>query len=180
LLELRSRRLRLVEATLALVRAEMNDRAAFSRLLRARLPAVWPPPENDDASALWIIDYLAHHPDDAGWSMWYFVREGPDGPTAIGNGGFKGAPVDGTVEVGYSVVEEFQRQGYASEAVETLVQWAFGHAEVQRVIAETLPELVASQGVLRKLGFARIGGSSGPGIWRYERLRDRTEVRHTT
>ena len=68
---------------------------------------------------------------------------------AIGNGGFKGRPdADGSVEVGYSVMENYQRNGFAPEAVEALVDWAFGYREVQRVIAQTLPELRPSIRVL--------------------------------
>ena len=129
--------------------ARTNDRAPLSNLLDATLPEEWPPPLNDDASARFFEDYLAAHPDAAGWMLWYFVRDENGSRIAIGNGGFKGKPVDGTVEVGYSIVSEFQRQGYASEGVGARLDWAFDHADVQRVIAETLPELEASQTVLR-------------------------------
>ncbi len=79
---------------------------------------------------------------------------------------------DGTVEVGYSVLEAHQRRGYASEAVEALVGWAFGHPEVTRVIAETYPELVPSVGVLEKTGFRLIGAGSEERVIRFERRRN--------
>lgn len=37
-----------------------------------------------------------------------------------------------------------------------------------RVIAETLPELLPSIGVLEKTGFEQIDGGSEPGVLRYE------------
>ncbi len=168
LIELRTPRLHLVAATLDL--AQTNDRARLSELLQADLPEYWPPPLNDDASAKFFADYLKANPDAVGWMMWYFILEEPR-RIAIGNGGFKGTPQSGTVETGYSIVPEFQRQGYASEAVEALIGWAFSHPNVQRVIAETLPELNASQALLRKLGFRATDGASEAGVLRFERLR---------
>lgn len=115
--------------------------------------------------------YLAAHPDAVGWMLWYFVLNRNGSRIAVGNGGFKGKPVDGAVEVGYSIVTKFQRQGYASEGVGALIDWAFDHPDVQRVIAETLPELDGSQALLRKLGFRSVEGASEPGVLRFEKLR---------
>jgi ribosomal-protein-alanine N-acetyltransferase len=69
-------------------------------------------------------------------------------------------------------LEAHQRRGYASEAVEALVGWAFGHPEVTRVIAETYPELVPSVGVLEKTGFRLIGAGSEERVIRFERRRN--------
>jgi len=83
----------------------------------------------------------------------------------------KGEPRDGTVEIGYSILPAFQRSGYASEAVAALVEWAFADARVERVIAETFPELAGSIGVLRKTGFHSCEGASEPGLLRFKRIR---------
>ena len=168
LIELRTRRLRLVAATLEM--AQTSDRTRLSELLEADLPEYWPPPLNDDASAKFFADYLKANPGAVGWMMWYFILEEPR-RIAIGNGGFRGKPQNGTVETGYSIVPEFQRQGYASEAVDALISWAFSHPEVRRVVAETLPEIDASQALLRKLGFRAASGASEAGVLRFEKLR---------
>lgn len=157
----------MVAATLEL--AQTSDRARLSKLLEAELPEYWPPPLNDDASAKFFADYLMANPGAAGWTMWFFILKEPR-RIVIGNGGFKGQPHAGTVETGYSIVPEFQRQGFASEAVAALIEWAFGHADVQRVIAETLPELDASRALLRKLGFRAADGASEAGVLRFEKL----------
>ena len=171
LLRLRTSRLELVAATVDLARAELDDVPALARLLDARVAAEWPPPLNDRDSQSWTLRYLEQHPAAVGWCMWYFVLQ--TDRTAVGVGGFKGLPsADGTVEVGYSVLETHHRRGYASEAVEALVAWAFGHAEVTRVIAETYPELVASVGVLGKTGFRFIGAGSEERVIRFERRRN--------
>jgi RimJ/RimL family protein N-acetyltransferase len=163
-------RLELVAATVELARAEIDDLPALARGLGASVAAEWPPPLNDRDSQSWTLRFLEEHLDGAGWAMWYFVRRADR--TAVGVGGFKGLPsADGTVEIGYSVLEAQQRRGYASEAVEGLVAWAFGHPEVTRVIAETYPELVASVGVLEKTGFRFIGPGSEDRVIRFERHR---------
>jgi RimJ/RimL family protein N-acetyltransferase len=73
--------------------------------------------------------------------------------TLVGTVSYKGPPVDGLVEIGYSVVPSWQRQGLATEASQALIDaaWAQG-AEV--IVAHTLPELKPSIRVLEKLGFA--------------------------
>ncbi len=88
----------------------------------------------------------------------------------------KGKPTfDGTVEIGYSVLTEAQGLGYATEAVQGLVSWAFEHPEVLRVIAETLPELTPSIRVLEKSGFVSVAEGSEEGLIRFELSRSAYE-----
>jgi RimJ/RimL family protein N-acetyltransferase len=163
--------MQLIAATPAMAAADLRDRARFARLLNATLPRDWPPPLNDEGSALWFADHLAQHPDAVGWMIWYFVLVDGAARTVIGNGGFKGKPRDGTVEIGYSIIPEFQRRGYATEAAQALVDWAFRHNDVARVVAETLLGSGASQALLGKLGFRRTGGADEPGVLRFEKLK---------
>ena len=95
----------------------------------------------------------------------------------VGTCGFKGPPTaDGTVEIGYGILPEFRRHGYATEATQGLITHAFAHPEVARVIAETFPDLFPSIGVLRKIGFSYAGEGSEPGVVRYELRRADTHV----
>jgi ribosomal-protein-alanine N-acetyltransferase len=165
-----TRRLELVPATYEHCAAEVRDTAELAALLGADVPADWPPPLNDEHSQRFFLETLRDRPESVGWCVWYFIAH-VGARTVIGNGGFKGEPQDGTVEVGYSIIPAFQRRGYASEAVAALVEWAFSDARVNRVIAETLPELSASIGVLRRTGFRSCDGASEPGNVRFERIR---------
>ena len=91
--------------------------------------------------------------------------------TSVGMGSFKGPPVDGTVEIAYAIVPEHQGKGYATDAARALVDFAFGHAEIRRVLAHTLPDGVASQRVLLKSGFRHVGEVVDPDdglVWRFE------------
>jgi RimJ/RimL family protein N-acetyltransferase len=95
------------------------------------------------------------HPEDWGWySLWMIVRK--DG-RHIGNLSFKGVPENGVAELGYGIAEEFRGYGYATEAVETILAWAFDQPGVTSVAAETEKDNAASRRVLEKCGFAPAG-----------------------
>jgi RimJ/RimL family protein N-acetyltransferase len=80
------------------------------------------------------------------------------------------------VELGYSVLEEFQRRGYATEAAGALTAWAFAHTEVCRVIAEALPQRAASIRVLEKSRFQRYDVNAKNGAWRFALPRATNEL----
>jgi len=171
MLKIHSERLVLVAATPDLAKAEREGGQHLAALLGASVPPDWPPPLNDVESLGWTIDLLDSEPDSVGWVLWYFLRPvDGDKPEAIGNGGFKGKPAtDGTVEVGYSIMPEQQRNGYATEAVMALLDWAYANPGVRRVIAHTLPELAPSIRVLEKCGFTFVGPGDEEGTILYER-----------
>ena len=170
-------RLELIAGTLELTEAELHDPGRFADLLAARVPANWPPPLNDNATMDWCRRYYKKHSDGVGWANWYFVlrEDSSRQRVAIGNGGFGGKPTaGGTIKLGYSIMQEFQERGYATEAVRGLVLWAFSHSEVARIIGETYPNLTKSIRVLEKNGFVFIGGGAESGVIGYE-LRCRSD-----
>ena len=101
-------------------------------------------------------------PEQWDWYAMWFIEE-RDG-TRIGDLCFKGPGADGNPELGYGVLEEYQGRGFATEAVQGALAWAFRHPEVRSVEAETDPENGASQRVLAKCGFVPTGafGEEGP------------------
>ncbi len=173
-------RLRLIAADGRTARAELENPAALSTILNCEIPPDWPPPLNDEESARWFLNFITTHPDAHGWATWYFVLERGDRPIAIGSGGFKGLPDHGTVEIGYSVMPAWHRQGLASEGVDALLDWAFGHDDVDRVIAHTFPDLIPSLGVMRKCGFRDDGPGDEPGTVRTAITRDEYRRRRSS
>lgn len=165
-----TKNLQLIACTLEIAQAELSDKSKFSELLNASVPNTWPPGFNDDETILFIINKLQEAPEQSGWWSWYFVlKDVVTASIVIGYGGFKGKPTsDGIVEIGYSILPEFQNLGYGTEAIKALVSWAFAHPEVRQIIAETLPELKASQRVLEKSHFTYVGQGSEEGIIRYQ------------
>jgi len=178
-MNLRSERLEMITATPETVRAEMHDIAELGRLVQARVPAGWPPPLNDASSQQWTLQYLLAHPDANGFSTWYVALPDAVGSerSLIGIVGFKGKPApDGTVEVGYSVMEDQQRQGYGTEAAGALIAWAFEHPEVSRVVAETFPHLHPSIRVMERNGMIFLGSGSEEGVIRFGITREAFEA----
>ena len=168
---IRTARLDLVPATKPMLRAAIEDHARLGVMLDARVPATWPPDLLDDAALEWTIRAIddGNEPE---WQMYFIVLRAGTMRTIIGTSGFKGRPsADGTVEIGYGILTDHQRKGYATETVRALLDFAFAEPRVTRVIAETLPELTASKGVLAKTGFWFIGDGSEPGVIRYELTR---------
>ncbi len=52
----------------------------------------------------------------------------------------------------YAISPSYQRQGYACEAVQAMIDYAFDHLHVRRIIAETDFDNAGSIAVMRKLG----------------------------
>ena len=171
-------RLTLIAATPPLMRADLEGQAALANALGVAVPMAWPPDLYDDDAIRFSLAML-EDPANQGWTFYYVVLNAAQ-PTLIGLAGYKGHPRDGTVEIGYAVLADYQRRGFASEAAEALVANAFRHPAVVRVIAETLPALDGSKGVLRRTGFAFVGDGSEPGIIRYALERSDYENRRAT
>ena len=139
---------------------------------RARIDAM-SATDKVDLSAEWLSLLAAATSSDP-WILGFnmLLRE-TDVPA--GQCGFKGPPAsDGVVEIAYCVEPEHQGKGYATEAAEALVNYAFDHDEVQTVRAHTLPEINASTRVLSKCGFRNVGEVNDPDdgpVWRWERER---------
>lgn len=98
------------------------------------------------------------------------MGDGAAAPVLVASGGFLGPPQDGTAEIGYSVLPQFQGWGYATEMVGGLVGWALGQPGVVRVAAETEWANPASVRVLSKAGFVPSGPAAESGGARFELL----------
>jgi RimJ/RimL family protein N-acetyltransferase len=163
-----SRRLTLVAATTELVQADLEGRTSLGESLSADVPENWPPDLYERQAMKFSLDLLKQDPRQTGWSFWYLISRSHKGPLLVGLCGFKGRPDEtGSVEIGYSVLEQFQSQGYATEAVARLLEWAFSHQNVSEVSAETLPHLRQSIRVMEKNGFSYTGAGSEHGVIRY-------------
>jgi RimJ/RimL family protein N-acetyltransferase len=120
------------------------------------------PSDGDRVVAGVILEAGEHYNESAPLGV-YQVRLAEDG-SAIGGIGFLSAPVDGEAEIGYGLAESGQHQGYATEAVRTVLAHAAGQGVV-RVVALTDPDNVASHAVLRRTGFVHNGEvSSDEGV----------------
>lgn len=58
-----------------------------------------------------------------------------------------------TAEIGYCILKEYWGQGFAKEAVDSLLWYGFEEINLQRIYARVLPENIQSVRVLQKCGF---------------------------
>ncbi|MFN7433255.1 MAG: GNAT family N-acetyltransferase [Betaproteobacteria bacterium] len=89
----------------------------------------------------------------------------------VGGCGFKGAPVHGMVEIGYGVATSFQRRGFATLAVRSLLGRAAQSGLVRGVEAYIVPGNVASETVASRSGFipgSLVADSSGEMVVRWQ------------
>ena len=63
--------------------------------------------------------------------------------------------LNGEVEIAYSMSEEYRNNGYATEAAKAVLQYAFETAGQDALVAIVKPENIASQHVIKKLGFIK-------------------------
>ena len=162
----KSRRLNLIAATPALIEKDIAGRELLSEALEVNVPESWPPDLYGTRAMKFALTQLGDA-SEQGWSFWYLLSSN-EPAKLIGLCGFKGRPDEsGSVEIGYSILDCYQQRGYATEAVTSLVGWAFSHHNVNEVCAETLPHLIQSIRVLEKNGFEYTGAGSETGVIRY-------------
>jgi ribosomal-protein-alanine N-acetyltransferase len=68
---------------------------------------------------------------------------------------------DGRATVGYWVGKEHEGQGYTSDALETIIGFAFNELDHEGLDAEAVWENTGSRHVLEKAGFAETGDVRG-------------------
>jgi RimJ/RimL family protein N-acetyltransferase len=146
--------------------------------VHARIEAM-SPSEKAALSADWLARLHASTEADPWTHGFSLVHRGTG--SAVGGCGFKGPPEgDGVVEIAYGVDPEHRGNGYATEAAEALVIYAFGDPRVRLVRAHTAPEANASTRVLTKCGFRYVGEVVDPEdglVWRWEKPREAAEPR---
>lgn len=106
------------------------------------------PQEGDLAIAALLAEGVIQ--PEAPWTPYAVLVDG----VVVGTAGFKGAPTDSAVEIGYGIVPSHRRRGVASAAVAALLAVSRAHGVVT-VTAETEPDNLASQAVLIGTGFTR-------------------------
>ena len=69
----------------------------------------------------------------------------------------KVSPASGSLEIGYGVAPACRAQGVCTRAIAEIVLWARHDPRVAELCAETIVSNIASQRVLQRNGFARVG-----------------------
>jgi ribosomal-protein-alanine N-acetyltransferase len=102
------------------------------------------------------LDLVQRDPDNYLWnSVWLLIRN--TDRVVIGSAAFKNTPdEDMEVEIGYGLGKAFEHNGYMTEAVKAMCDWALKQGTIAHVIAETYLNGFASQRILKRCGFKEV------------------------
>lgn len=104
------------------------------------------------------------NPEKRIWNAVWFMELKERPGIIVGDFCFKGIGLDGMVEIGYGLKQEYRKNGYMTEAVKAVSNWALEQEEVTHVEAEVDSENTPSLKVLERSGFVPLGviGEEGP------------------
>lgn len=144
-------RLYLLPFTIQIAKEVLDKQFTSLSKLGLNLADGWPDEEFMECLPR-IIDKLEQVPAPSGFESWMIIDK--DRKTLVGDVGFKGAPdAAGLVDLGYAITASERRKGYAVEAVEALIKWAFKQPEVKMITAKCKHVNAASTKTLMHLGF---------------------------
>jgi len=128
----RTERLRLTPLSAEAIGAMLaGDAPRLEAVTGARFASPAPPPYMADALPV-VLQRLRARPGDISWWNWLIVRQ--DTGEAVGSVAFGGPPDPaGTLLLGYAIYDGFAGQGYATEAVRAMIDWAFRQSGVREV-----------------------------------------------
>ena len=132
------------------------DAAAMLVLSNEEPSRIWLPSQvyRDHAHAVVALDYLIGHysttADPARGPYVLGIEHRIDG-RLLGHVGF--SPLDDAVEIGFSIAQDRQGQGLATEAVIAASRWVFESFALERILGVASSANVGSKRVLERAGF---------------------------
>lgn len=105
-----------------------------------------------------ILDAYPEYYLSTGYTLpWIGYFATLDGDDLVGCGGFKGEPIDGTVEIAYGTFKEFEGTGIGTRICRQLVELSLRTDPSIRITARTLSDSGASAQILKRNGFIALG-----------------------
>ena len=132
---------------------------------RAALHAMWADPEvmaelgpvKDEAASDAV---LAKHDQYRHEGLGFWTVERREDGAVIGFCGLKRGdphnPIAGEVEAGWIIDRPYWRRGYALEAMEAGIAWAWANLDMDRIVAITAAINLKSQKLMERLGMSRL------------------------
>lgn len=111
---------------------------------------------NSSGPLAWRVPQVKVEPQLNKWFVrWMVLKESRE---IIGSTSFHGAPnEDGMIEIGLGVCSQFQRQGFAYEALAGMWGWVCTQESVKTLRYTVAASNIASIALVNKFGFAHIG-----------------------
>jgi len=109
----------------------------------------------DALDNFWLPNTLAYPEKYLWYTGWELVLKSTN--TSIGGMGFAGYPNDnGEAEIGYMIDGNQHNKGFATEALQTMIAWAFTHQFVKAIVVHTYADNLPSRRLLDKCGFKQV------------------------
>jgi [ribosomal protein S5]-alanine N-acetyltransferase len=169
-MKLETARLTLFATELKHFELVMQSKKLLGEYLGMNVPPSFP--ESEDALP-WFYDLVRLDETLVGWLSFWALHRADN--ALIASIGFKGKPdADGKIEIGYSVIPEYRRQGFASEMVEALLEYGFTNSAVTAILAQTRVDNFPSMKVLERFGMKQTGTNHDEDegemfVWKLER-----------
>jgi len=156
-------RLILIPYTIDLCRNILNSDYSDLEVLNLKKGKSWPDADVLDTLPR-IINNLNKVESPTGYESWMIIKK--DTLEVIGDLGFKGFNnKDENIDLGYGIIKEERRKGYAQEAVNEIMKWAFTNEIIKEVTANCLTENISSINLLNKFNFKQVKTENGTVYW---------------
>jgi ribosomal-protein-alanine N-acetyltransferase len=168
-------RLILIPFTEQICRNLLNDDYSDLEILNLKKGRSWP--DNDVIETLpKIINNLLKVEKPTGYESWMIIKK--ETLEIIGDLGFKGFNYnESNIDIGYGIIKEERRKGYAEEAVKEIIQWAFSNEMVKEITANCLKENTSSINLLTKFNFIELRTENGMIYWHLEKGKLKTSAK---
>lgn len=134
----------------------LNDAPAALLLSNEATSRTWLPSQvyRDHAHAVSALAFLIQHypaPGNPKLGPYVLAVEHRASGALIGHVGF--SPLEDEVEIGFSIAQDYQRQGLATEAIIAASRWAFEAFELDKIVAVASAANHASKRTLARARF---------------------------
>lgn len=164
-----SERLTLIPFTKQICNNIINENYSDLAILELTKGKGWP--DDDILETLpKIIVNLTRVELPTGFESWMIIKKGSR--EIIGDIGFKGFNYyKASIDIGYGIIKEERRNGYASEAVDAIINWAFSNKIVKEITARCLLNNHVSSNLLHKFNFKQIRQDDTMIYWSLTRMK---------
>lgn len=147
---LETKRLLLIEYTFEMIEATIKGISELEKVTGYDVSEDWP--GIDFFFYLpYVLENVKNKPEMTKWTRLVVLKE--EG-IVIGEIGGQGNPDEtGEIELGYSIVTDYQGHGYMKEALSGMIEWLLQQKKIKRIFARSFEQNTASIKVLEGTGF---------------------------
>jgi [ribosomal protein S5]-alanine N-acetyltransferase len=160
-----SSRLRLATMSVCALQSELTKDGRLGTILNAEVPGEWPPEHWEPHVFELLLGMFEGNHEQPRLCRYVLLPRENYLPLLIGVvNGFLWRERPGEIEIGYSILSAFQRNGYGYEATERFVQFLSEDWPHLGLMAQTYPHLTGSVRILERLGFQPDGPGQEEGV----------------